>query len=324
MEIIPTATPNDRQSVQTLCKDYHCLIECAWTAPGLTSTFIPQGVCWLPGNNTIAIALHEQHYASPSKLVIQKVGTGDITRSFSLWDDMGNEYRGHAGGVAVCSGSLWVCSGYRVLQFALSDLEQKSGDLCAVGSFYADSKCSFMCSTNEYLWLGEFRYLKYGYKIRKRPVDNAWIAGYRIDPDTNVPSNIQYKVKGVDTYAPDRVIFIPDRVQGMALCNEHILLSVSFGSKNSLLEVFRNPLLEEPFEIELPEGSCPGYALNEQISALQMPAGSQDLDWNGSQLLTVFEGGAEKYRERWRKKGGLIDDRVVVLELPKNLKQVFL
>ena len=47
-----------------------------------------------------------------------------------------------------------------------------------------------------------------------------------------------------------------------------------------------------------------------------MPAGSEDLDWNGRHLITVFEGGSKYYRDRWRLFGAAIEDRILVLDLP--------
>jgi hypothetical protein len=55
------------------------------------------------------------------------------------------------------------------------------------------------------------------------------------------------------------------------------------------------------------------------VARIPMPAGAQDLDWDGQRLLVTFEGGHRKYRDRWRRAGAGIESRALALRLPRGL-----
>jgi hypothetical protein len=84
----------------------------------------------------------------------------------------------------------------------------------------------------------------------------------------------------------------------MAVAKGLVALSLSFGSRDSKLAFYRSPFLGRSFEVELPRGTTKGFVVNgdNHLGTVEMPAGSQDLEWNERGLLVGFEGGCDKYR----------------------------
>jgi hypothetical protein len=114
------------------------------------------------------------------------------------------------------------------------------------------------------------------------------------------------------------VIFTGEKVQGFAVCGDTLAVSTSYGPHPSRLAFYAWPPAAAPMGVALPHGSATGLDLHDAVplATLALPAGAQDLDWNGKYLLVNFEGGACRYRERWRSSGALIEDRCLIVHVP--------
>lgn len=124
------------------------------------------------------------------------------------------------------------------------------------------------------------------------------------------------------TFAPDRVVFTGERVQGFAACGDTLAVSTSYGPHPSQFTFYACPSATELRRVGLPCGATTSVALAdaEPLATLVLPAGAQDLDWNGEHLLVTFEGGARRYRERWRARSALVEDRCLILQLPAAVR----
>jgi hypothetical protein len=303
------------------------LVSGTWVAPGLRTRFVPQGITLLPGNRQFAMTFHDPSKTRPSRLVVVDARRrGTVVKDVDLEDDDGDAYTGHAGGLTVHGRHLWISSWGRVLRFDLKDVRRSSPTpLRASGHFLPDSKGSFTSSDGTFLWVGEFAHPKHGYEVASHhrcpcdPEKIAWVAGYRIGANGQPTSRGRYDVGGATVVRPDRVLFIRQKVQGMALVKGVVALSLSFGSTDSKLAFYRSPFSGKGFEVELPRGVTKGFVVNAEnhLGTVAMPAGSQGIEWNGRGLLVGFEGGCDKYRERWRAEGGGIEDRVLELRVPR-------
>jgi hypothetical protein len=95
------------------------------------------------------------------------------------------------------------------------------------------------------LWVGEFVLdgkvkPKHPHHLKDRTGadKHAWVAGYRLDANDD-----PVRVKGRKGVAPDAVLCVRQKVQGLAFLGGHVILSVSHGRRNdSTLAVYRDPL----------------------------------------------------------------------------------
>ncbi|MBF0407586.1 MAG: hypothetical protein HQM10_09530 [Candidatus Riflebacteria bacterium] len=199
-----------------------------------------------------------------------------------------------------------------------ASLRIPSTDLVVDRIFDVDSKASFVSFDGIHLWVGDFvksssddfAPVKHH---AKNPFDmKTWIAGYKVN-DQGLPTASQkYNYRDGNTtrtaFKPDRLIFCRESVQGMAICGKYAALSISYGARNSKLAFYRSPLNQPSTSISFtPAGhiktfTTEGWVLAEGINWLKtinLPAGAEDLEYDGSFLYVTFEGASPNYRQKW-------------------------
>lgn len=303
--------------------------------PGLKEDYVPQGITKIDDDRVLVSLYYKKKNASPkpSLFALQSITMGGVKGWVQLNDENGNEFYGHVGGVTRMGKFIWTVSGGKLYRYSRQEIlnAERGAKINAKAKFNVDSKASYISSDANALYIGDFAA---GKKFRTPDHHHgkkkkAWIAQYIFDYHTGEPKNTTYEVDGKKVLKPERVIFIRQKVQGMAVYfkrnakrfRSRIALSVSFGSKSSKLAIYNNPLDHRgsSFQVKLPGGhTIPGYVLNDHnhIKTIPMPPGSEDLDWDGSNLYTAFEAGANPYRKRWRDKGAVIESRFYQLSTP--------
>lgn len=322
---IEARTQAERDRFVRECADLDALLVGSFIIPGLDTGYVPQGVAWLPGGALAALTFHMPDKSAASKLVLIEPASGRVEHAFDLADEFDAPYMGHAGGVAVHAGFLWIASGFRARRYALDEVLGAGGEhLVAVGGFDADARCSYASSDGAHLWLGDFTLARSGayptpeHHAARAGAVAAWAAGYEIGHDSAPTNGRRYEMNGRPTHGPDRVIFSGEKVQGFAVCGDTLAVSTSYGPRPSRLAFYAWPPAAAPMGVALPRGSATGLDLHDAVplATLALPAGAQDLDWNGRYLLVNFEGGARRYRPRWRSSGALIEDRCLIVHVP--------
>ncbi|REJ91944.1 MAG: hypothetical protein DWQ29_05120 [Planctomycetota bacterium] len=295
-----------------------CLVE-AHPIPELPAGFVPQGIARLPDSSTVALSLYHDRGRRASILVLVDGESGTHLGSLPLHVN-GSPLVGHVGGIAVCRGYLWVASEGRLYRFKSPSAEAAiDGVLSSEMSFAVDSEADCLSSQGDLLWVGEFAHGS-RYRTASHHRQNgcaAWAAAYRVDEAGMIDSTATYEVGGRSVLRPELVVFVPDQVQGIAFREDFIAISTSYGPADSRLTVYDSPLTQQPLAVELHSGgTVPGYVLDEQKTVVRMalPAGAEDLEWSGRQLLVGFEGAARRYRSRWSLSGAFIEDRYYVLD----------
>jgi hypothetical protein len=180
--------------------------------------------------------------------------------------------------------------------------------------YEVDSRASFLSADGDRLWVGEFAtdYLFRTARHHRQSGRSAWVAAYDTDETGQLRATVCYDVEGRAVLKPDRVVFLPQKSQGFALLGDMVAVSTSYGADDSRLMLFASPLAESGASIALPGGqTTSGFILEEadRVRTIRLPAGAEDLEWTGSQLLLPFEAGAPLYREQWRQLGAFIEDR---------------
>lgn len=295
------------------------------TIPGLNTDYVPQGMCWIKSGEQLAITYYAKSRHGPSILTTVDWKSGRVVGTFSLHNNDGTQYYGHVGGVAVSETSVWTGGDGELLRFPIPESGLTgSGILKSSNTFQLDSSVSSVTLHDNTLWAAEFSHPIAGYSPAKhhRGRDKrAWVAGYDIDPRTELLTATEtYRVGKRHVLKPDRVILTRDKVQAICFCRDAVVLSISFSAFDSKLAIYRKPFHETPIKVRLPGGSQTlGFVVdsNNHLKTVVMPAGSEGIGWNGKTLAILFEGGSKHYRKRWRRLGAMIEDRILILDLER-------
>ena len=272
----------------------------------------------------------------PSQLVV--MNGSKAVRRFALYKSEGKAYTGHAGGIAVAGKYVWVASGNKIYGFATQEIIDFIGDksaeakavsglpksfdeipgkdiICAK-SYGVDSKASYISFDGTYIWVGDFAKAKnkdYApVKHHKAFGRNCWIAGYKVDSDGFPVSSEEYTYTAGDSsykvHKPDAIIAMRDSVQGMAVCGDYVALTMSFGALNSKLAMYNNPLKEKAEEYTYkPAGQNKSFTVDawelenkkNWVNTVTLPAGAEDLEYDGNSLYVTFECSSKNYKQKW-------------------------
>lgn len=319
-QIDGVSTPEDLQALADRYPDAARILENAYVIPGLNSGYVPQGVAAIPGRSTVVLSCYHDSGTRASVLAFMDADTGRLIRTVDLTSD-GAPVTGHVGGLTVCRGWLWTAFDgtlYRVRLPAADELERISA-LEVDSEFAVDSNTGSLSSTDGVLWVGDFAYgSQYPTPAHHHHHGDqrAWVAAYAVDESGDLTAGRRYLVQGRSVLKPDRVVFVRQKVQGFAVCNDVIALSTSYGADDSTLTLYESPLAGDPFEVPLPDANeTEGYVVDgpKRLLTIRLPAGSEDLEWSGTHLLVPFESAADRYRWRWQLMGARIEDRFYLL-----------
>ena len=293
------------------------LLDRRWLTPGLLAGYVPQGLAWA-GEGCLLVAAHCARKERPSLIITVDSVDGRPLEAARLRETDGSPHIGHVGGLAVIGHSIFVTSGRRSsplgvgLQFPLSSIMSPGLDgVVAEAEMVIDARGSFMTAHDGDLWVGDFWRLRgNGHRTaahHHHGQHRGWVAAHRVGA-------------GGLASAPHRALFIPSCVQGITFVGEMIILSRSWGSSDSGLELHKLPA--RPWRQRcLPSGSPLDVAILDDhtlVEVLTMPPGAQGVAWTGSNVITVFEGGAIRYTDRWRSDGAIIEDCILGLRLPDD------
>lgn len=289
--------------------------------PGLKEGYVPQGIAFIPVRDWIVISAYHDDHRTSSAMHVVDVASGMHLGSLPLIHD-GKNMTGHVGGLAWCQNKLWLASEGRLWRIPVPNPEQvKAGTPLAIEkSFAVDSAATSLAATGDQLWVGEFA-LGTDYPTSKHHHlrgCHAWAALYTVAGTGELKSQAKMEVDRRQVLVPEAVVLIPDKIQGMAQRGNCLVLSSSYRAADSTLEFYRSPLQEPGFEIPLPGGGkTMGYELPPTpLRRLYLPAGAEDLEWVGNDLLVPFEGAANKFRLSWRVSGATIENRLYRLRVP--------
>lgn len=320
--------------------------------PGLHANFVPQGVDYLPGDTHRAVisgyfcqrferaplrrALISQCGQKQSALYLVDLDNGKALRLAMLEERDGEPMRRHAGGVAILHERVWLPDNFELLRFDLDKLLTAWRDVITLQPenerrIGVDSSGDFITARGNALWIGNFQRAQRGAPLppHYRSLGGGttgWTAAYRIDDETLRPVNtdqytVRWSARDFEVYRPDAGLHHRNIVQGMTFIDERrIVLSTSWGDRPSALSFHRlpNDPLRPPDKVTrvtLPDGSkLPVWALLRATREMQIfaPPGAEGVSFDGQLLMSVFEGGALPYRERW----GDIEDRMLMFQPP--------
>jgi len=290
--------------------------------PGLFQDYIPQGLAYMPEQDWLLVSYYRED-ENPSLLTIIDAKTGEHLKSLQLFRENKEPYKEHAGGVAVSKKYVWISSNSNMYYIKKEDLVQaeKIGKLYFEGHFKTDVRASFTTYFDGVIWAGEFANGTADYPTspahhitssRDNTEHLAWAEGFKLDEQTDLPTN--KKIED-DVTVPDYALALPQRIQGMTVRPNQLILSESYGRNTEGSLIFhKNILSEKPHkEVDFGGNKVPLWFLDsknleETISGPPMTEGIVE---NNNTLYVLFESGANKFRSS----GSYPLDRIYTLEL---------
>ncbi len=306
---------------------YFNMGEAAFLIPGLVKaeSFVLQGIDYYPAKNWALLS----GYVSPkraknpnsvifvldmSKRVILSDGSvfsGALIKEILLDEQDGGAYEGHAGGLAVTQKNLWLSDDGKLYRISLSDIESApaSSHIALSDSVSVPVNASYTSYADGILWVGEFESAADKYVTdashHKSSSLTAWTVGYRLgeDGEDGFDEATGFRTEAMGSVVvPDVVLWHGEKIQGMTVAGNKIVLSQSYGRTNdSYIFIYDDPRSSEASDNVTIEGSeVPCYILSKPSQTLLAPPMTEDLgvifaDGEYSVLVATESGGYYYY-----------------------------
>ena len=261
--------------------------------PGLKEGFVPQGIAYLPRDDALLFAGYSDGDANSALLEVSRE-TGKLLKQVKLNNVDGSKYTGHAGGVCATETDIYVSNAKKLFRISLEAYEKlPENAFCAFEEEIPVPVNSSYCSyADGVLWVGEFQYggdypTDASHRVTSADgIQRAWTCGYRMGP-------------GQDFSAPDYILSMTERIQGMTTLNGKIYLSQSYGRKNdSVIYRYSDVLSNVPAQTEEIGGrEVPLWILDSSTreAALMAPPMTECLCTIDGAVYVIFESAAKTY-----------------------------
>lgn len=265
--------------------------------PGLDSGFVPQGITYLSCYKKFLLSGYMQDH-SPSRVYVVDKESGKTEKYITLKLASGKMYSGHAGGIASNCNDCYISSEGKIFHFFASDIFGNNYNIVSIDDFFETKNGADFCFiSDKTLYVGEF------YKLAKFKTD----VSHHIKADEkkfNHSIVFGYDLKengrcGLKEIVPKVAISIPDIVQGIAIQNNKILVSRSYGVSRSELLEYENVLKQKTQNnIYFDEKQVPLYVLSDKNlrKTRFLPEMSEEIEIVDGKIFIVFESGSKKYK----------------------------
>ena len=261
--------------------------------PGLREGFVPQGITYLPKDDALLFAGYSGGEDNSALISVNRE-TGKLLKQVKLNNLDGSKYTGHAGGVCATETDIYVSNAHTLYRISLDTYEKLPENAsCAFEEEIPVPVNSSYCSyADGVLWVGEFQYggdypTDASHRVNSADgIQRAWTCGYRM-------------AEGQDFSAPDYILSMTERIQGMTALNGKIYLSQSYGRRNdSVIYRYGNVLSAEPAQtVEVNGKEVPLWILDSgaREAALMGPPMTECLCTVDGEIYVVFESAAKTY-----------------------------
>ena len=261
--------------------------------PGLKEGFVPQGITCLPQDGALLFGGYSGGDENSALLCVNRE-TGELIKQVRLNKLDGAKYTGHAGGVCATETDIYVSNDHRLFRISLKTFDSLPASAsCAFEEEIPVPVNSSYCSyADGILWVGEFQYggdypTDASHRVSTADgLQRAWTCGYVMR-------------EGQDFSAPDYILSMTERIQGMTTLNGKIYLSQSYGRRNdSVLYRYADVLKNDPDgTAEVNGKEVPLWILDSACreEALMSPPMTECLCTIGEEIYVVFESAAKTY-----------------------------
>ncbi|MBO5701685.1 MAG: hypothetical protein J6S71_04535 [Clostridia bacterium] len=290
-------------------RDFTASAEKSFLIPALAGKMIPQGMDIWEERGWLLISGYfpSTDILDCSIIVAIDMNTGAYVGEYYITNTDGTPHTSHAGGVAVTEKNIFIANGSTLYRIPLTEILNvgQCGKIKIADAISVPARASFCNYSGGYLWVGDFQYGtsyptdEYRHMTnREGKTYKAWSVGYELTDATENEIKAEAMVK--DSYAtPDVILSITERIQGMAMSENKIVLSQSYGRTNtSTLYIYDNPIGSQPHtSVKLNGKMIPVFFLDGKLpcETVQAPPMTEGLAYADGKLYILFESGADKY-----------------------------
>lgn len=260
--------------------DYYSIKEDLCKNPGLNDGFVCQGIAVSEDDGVILVCGYMKD-KSKSRVYVTDLDSNsyyvELTRE-------GKDYTGHAGGLAISNGTVYIANAKKIYSLALSDvLAASNGDVLDIGGgVKVNTNASFVYTDDEYLYVGEFhdggKYI---------------IEGHEKETSEGLHSAFCTKYALSDLTTPVAVYSIRNNVQGICFTPEgKVVLSTSYGLTDTIYYIYN---LDEATDSGETFDGAPVYYLDQLDKEIHGPTMGEDLDYYDGNIITLTESASNKY-----------------------------
>lgn len=248
--------------------------------PGLSDGFVCQGIAISEDDGKIFVSGYMKD-GSPSRIYVTDLDSSSYY--VSLLNENGENFKGHAGGIAVTGNTVYIANGGKIYSLDKSALlNAEMGDKMMVKvAAKLNSSSSFVFTDENYLYVGEFNDgKKYVTEHTYETADGTYYA-------------IISRFDISDLSKPNKIYSIRNRVQGAAFTPEgKVVLSTSYGITDTVYYIYNE---NDATDSGLTLDGAPVYFLDKYEKKFKGPAMGEDLDYFDGKIITLTESASDKY-----------------------------
>lgn len=260
--------------------DYYSMKTNVCKNPGLNDDFVCQGIAVSEDDRVILVCGYMKD-KSNSRIYVTDFESNsyyvELTRE-------GEKYTGHAGGLAISNGTVYIANAKKIYSFSLGDvLAANNGDVIDIGGgTKVNTNASFVYTDDEYLYVGEFH-----------DGGSYVIEGHENETAEGTHYAICTKYALADMTTPVAVYTLRNNVQGICFTPDgKVVLSTSYGLTDTIYYVYN---LDEATDSGETFDGAPVYYLDKLEKDIHGPAMGEDLDYYDGKIITLTESASNKY-----------------------------
>lgn len=274
-----------------LYPDYYSVKTDVCTNPGLNDGFVCQGIAAYEEDGKFFVSGYMKD-ETPSRIYVTDTDNNSYYVNISYAN--GDVFTGHAGGITVCNGTVYLADDACVHLLSLTDLiNAKNGDTLPIyATFPVNNEASFIYSDDSYIYVGEFHDGK-NY-ITDHPYETGDGMYYAIVSRYRAEDMVAYDDgSGKLSAQPDKIYSIRNKVQGICFTpNGKVVMSTSYGIADS--EYF---IYDESDAVDSGKtlDGAPVFYLDSHKKSIKGPAMAEGLDFYDGKIITLTESASDKY-----------------------------
>ncbi len=259
--------------------------------PGLSDGFVCQGICAYEEGGKIFVSGY-MNDDSPSRIYI--TDKEDNSYYVKLAKPNGDEFTGHAGGIAVYGDTVYVANSGKVHLISHTDLlkAEPESTVQISDSISVNNEASFIYADENYIYVGEFH--DGGKYVTDHPYNTADGTYYAIVSRYPAHEMVTYDNESGEMVAmPDKVYSIRNKVQGICFTPDgKVVMSTSYGVADSVYYIYNE---SEAVDSGLTLDRAPVYYLAKLEREIKGPAMAEGLDYYEGKIITLTESASNKY-----------------------------
>lgn len=275
--------------------------------PETENGYVPQGFCVSEDGNTFIVSFY--HSEKASVLAFVDAENGEKIKTVNLLKKNGDDFTGHAGGIAQTSGYLYIGNGNSIYRLAMEEINALSdgGSIKLEERITADVKTSFISTDGEYLYAGEFYTFTFDGDYDTDKSHHTSVSAFersyaRCCAYKLTELNASIDSQQDETSAPEFMLTLPNRVQGMARDESgRFILSTSYGRNNDSFMLVYDNVTDGDSDgcVDVKGEEIPLYYLvkSDCTDTLRLPPMLEGIDYSSGKVIGIFESGAEKYSD---------------------------